>query len=267
MGRFLIFVSLAVALYLSFVLIIYLFLRSLLYHPSRGDADPANYDVPEMTRVEIETSDGLKLEAWFKNAKQEKKIILYLHGNGGHLGYRGSKIRQYLDAGFGVLLLGYRGYGNNLGTPTENNLYTDARAALNFLLGKNIPLSNLVIYGESLGTVVAVELSRNLRIHALILEAPYSSILDLAAHHYFYLPTRLLLKDKYDSVNKIKDITSPVYFIHGKQDRIIPIKYSKKLFDAAPEPKDFLLITSGGHNNLYDFGVSQNVIKFIDQYK
>lgn len=266
MGRFLIFVSSVLALYISFVLLLYLFQRSLIYHPSKGEAEPANHGVPEMARVVLETKDHLKLEAWFKNAEQGKQIILYLHGNAGHLGYRGFKIKDYLDEGFGVLLLGYRGYGNNQGDPTENNLYIDGRAALDFLIAKKVPLSKIVIYGESLGTGIAVELARNLRIHSLILEAPYSSIIDIAAHHYFYLPTTLLLKDKYDSIKKIKEIVSPIYFIHGERDRIIPWRFGKKLFDLAPEPKDLLLITDAGHNNLYDFGVSRKIIKFIESY-
>lgn len=263
MGRFLIFVSLALALYFALVLFLYFFQRSLLYHPSAGSPEPGSSGVPEMARVEIVTTDGLKLEAWYRKAEKGKQTILYLHGNAGHLGYRSFKIKDYLDAGLGVLLLGFRGYGNNPGNPTESNLYIDGKAALKFLSGKKIPLSKIVVYGESLGTGVAIEITRNLPVHSLILEAPFSSIAEIAAHHYFYLPTTLLLKDKYESIKKINEIVSPIYFVHGKQDRIIPWKFGKKLFEAAPDSKDLLLIPDAGHNNLYDFGVSRNIVEFI----
>ncbi len=125
---------LTVAVYCGLVLLLYIFQRNLLYHPSTKNSKPADYGISEMSLVEIITSDGLKLDAWFRAAEEGKKTILYLHGNAGHLGHRSIKVKKYLDAGFGLLLLGYRGYGGNSGKPSEKKLYIDGRAALSFLI-------------------------------------------------------------------------------------------------------------------------------------
>ena len=256
---------LAVAVYCGLVLLLYIFQRNLLYHPSTKNPKPADYGISEMSLVEIITSDGLKLDAWFRAAEGGKQTILYLHGNAGHLGHRSIKVKKYLDAGFGLLLLGYRGYGGNSGKPSEKKLYIDGRAALSFLIKYQVPLSNTIIYGESLGTGVAVEISRNLRINCLVLEAPFSSMTDVATHHFFYLPTRILLKDHYNSIGKINEITAPIFFVHGEMDSVVPWKFGKRLYDAAPQPKELLLIENANHNNLYEFGASNAIIKFIER--
>jgi len=256
---------LAVAVYCGLVLLLYIFQRNLLYHPSTKNSKPADYGISEMALVEIITSDGLKLDAWFKEAEEGKQTILYLHGNAGHLGHRSIKVKNYLDAGFGLLLLGYRGYGGNSGKPSEKKLYIDGRAALSFLIKYQVPLSNTIIYGESLGTGVAVEIARNLRINCLVLEAPFSSMTDVATHHFFYLPTRFLLKDHYNSIGKINEITAPIFFVHGEMDTVVPWKFGKRLYDVAPQPKELLLIENANHNNLYEFGASNAIIKFIER--
>ena len=175
-------------------------------------------------------------------------------------------MKHYLDAGYGVLLLSYRGYGPNPGKPTEDNLYIDGRASLKFLDDQNIPLSRTVIYGESLGTGVGVELARNSSISCLVLEAPFSSIPEVAGHHYFYLPVSLLIKDRFDSIKKINEITSPIFFIHGERDKIIPWRYGKRLYQAASEPKELLLMPDASHNNIYDYGAGPKIIEFIRKW-
>ena len=256
---------LAVAVYCGLVLLLYIFQRNLLYHPSTKNPKPSDYGISEMSLVEIITSDGLKLDAWFKPAEEGKQTILYLHGNAGHLGHRSIKVKKYLDAGFGLLLLGYRGYGGNSGKPSEKKLYIDGRAALHFLIKYQVPLSKTIIYGESLGTGVAVEIARNLQINCLVLEAPFSSMTDVATHHFFYLPTRFLLKDHYNSIGKINEIIAPIFFVHGEMDTVVPWEFGKRLYDAAPQPKELLLIENANHNNLYEFGASNAIIKFIER--
>ena len=220
-----------------------------------------------MDIVEIVTADGLKLEAWFKKAQEGKQTILYLHGNGGHLGHRSFKIRPYIESGFGLLLISYRGYGGNPGKPTELDLYTDGQAGLKFLDDQQVPVSETIVYGESLGTGVAIEIIRNLPIYCLILEAPFSSLTEVAAHHYFYVPTNLLLKDRYESLTKIEQIVSPILFIHGGRDKVVPWKFGKKLFDAAPKSKELIFIPKAGHNDLYEFGANQRISEFIAKLK
>ena len=219
-----------------------------------------------MTRVQIQTQDRLTLEAWYRRAEGGKQTILYLHGNAGHIGHRAGKVKHYLDAGYGVLLLSYRGYGPNPGKPTEDNLYIDGRAALKFLSDQNVPLSRTVIYGESLGTGVGVELARNSSISCLVLEAPFSSISEVAGHHYFYLPVSLLIKDRFDSIKKINEVTSPILFVHGERDKIIPWKYGNLLYQAASEPKELLLIPDASHNNIYDYGAVPKIIEFMSKW-
>ena len=261
------YVLIAVAAYGGLIALLFLFQRNLLYHPTPGLLEPAVYGVAEMARVEIETQDGLNLIAWYRPADKGMQTILFLHGNAGHIGHRSGKVKLYLNRGYGVLLLGYRGFGSNAGSPTEKNLYIDGRAALKFLTERFVPLQRTAIYGESLGTGVAVELAKNLSINCLILEAPFTSVPDLAAHHYFFLPASRFVKDRFASIKKIKELISPTFFIHGENDRVIPWTFGKRLYQAAPEPKELLLVPDAGHNNLYEFGVGQKVIEFLEKHQ
>ena len=255
----------ALAFYIGFGAFIYLFQRSLMYHPSSGFLDPGQFGVPEMEVVKVETDDGLSLTAWYRPPAHEDALtILYLHGNAGHIGYRASKVKPYLDAGYGVLLLSYRGYGTNHGYPTEKNLYLDGKAALDFLADQKIPIFKTVLYGESLGTGVAVEIAQNKAIFALVLEAPFSSMVDAAQYHFKLYPASILVRDKYDSLNKINKIKAPLIILHGVRDRTVPYKLGRKLFDAAANPKEFLKFKDVGHNNLYDFHAADRIMVSLD---
>ena len=259
------FVITAVTIYAVLLGLLYVFQRNLMYHPSSGHMDPAHYGVPEMTSVKVETDDGLRLTAWYRPpANEDTLTLLYLHGNAGHIGYRADKVKPYLEAGYGMLLLSYRGYGTNPGYPTEDHLYLDSRAALKFLADQHIPIFKTVIYGESLGTGVAVEVAQNLGIAGLVLEAPFSSMVDAAALHFKLFPTSLLVRDKYDSLSKINNIKAPILIIHGKNDRTIPYSLGRKLYDMAPQPKEFFGIPNAGHNDLYDHGVAAKIIEYLE---
>ncbi len=255
-----------IAVYAGFLACLFLFQRTLLYHPSGDRPDPAAFGVPDMAQISVETSDGLNLFAWYKPADADRQTILYLHGNGGHIGYRGGKVRAYLDAGYGVLLLSYRGYAGNPGKPTEEGLYRDGEAAMAFLAGQGVQSSQVVLYGESLGTGIAIQLATQHKVNAVVLEAPYSSIPDVAQHHYFYMPVRYLVRDRFDSTEKITRVEEPILVVHGVKDRVVPMKFGKKLFEAAREPKTFLQLDAAGHNDLYDFGVAAKVIDFMRKY-
>lgn len=257
-----VFLSLLAA-YLVLVAGLFLFQRSLMYHPSAGLQTPAAHGVPDMQRITIQSEDGLTLAAWYKPATDDRQTMLYLHGNAGHIGYRAGKVRPYLDAGYGVLLLSYRGFGGNPGNPTEDGLYQDAAAALSYLAAQNLALSNTVVYGESLGTGVAVELAQNKPLSAIVLEAPFTSISAVAAQHFFYVPARYLVRDRYDSASKIAALKAPILFIHGDRDRTVPQKFGRALFEKAPDRREFFDVTGAGHNNLYDFGVPEKVIDFM----
>jgi len=258
-------ISSAIVIYLGLTLCLFAVQRSLLYHPSVGQISPSEFGVPEMQAVDVKTKDGLQLTAWYKPPKNPDDLtLLYLHGNAGHIGYRATKIKPFLDRGYGLLLLSYRGYGPNQGTPTENNLYLDGKSGLKFLINQNISLSKLVIYGESLGSGIAVELAQNLAISALILEAPFTSMPDAARYHFRLFPTDLLLRDRYNSINKMKYIDTRLLILHGKNDRTVPFKLGQKLFKSAHEPKDFFEFPYAGHNDLYDHGAAERIIGYLD---
>ncbi len=252
-------------MYGAVVALMFFFQRSLMYHPSAHLLEPAGYGVPEMSEVTLNTGDGLALTAWYRAAQDGRQTIAYLHGNGGHIGHRAGKVKAYLNAGYGLLLIGYRGYGTNPGRPTEENLIEDGMAGLKFLENSGVVINQIVLYGESLGTGVATALAQRQDVSALILEAPFTSIADVAQHHYFYLPARYLVKDRFDSGQRIRRLKAPLLIIHGERDRIVPWKFGRALFDLAPEPKSFISMPIASHNNLYEFGTAAEVIEFMKQ--
>ena len=258
--------TIAVA-YVLLVGAIYIFQRNLLYLPDKGVPDLVESGVPDMGAVSLSTADGLTLLAWYKEAAPGQPTLVYFCGNAGHIGHRGSKVRHYLDAGMGVLLVGYRGYGSNPGSPSEEGLYADGRAALDFLAAAGRAPAQTVVYGESIGTGVAVHLAAERAavapLGAVILESPYAAIADVAAKHYPFLPVRWLVKDRFESVAKIARVQAPVFVFHGEKDGTIPIRTARELFAAAVEPKKSLWIAEAYHNDLYDYHAPAAVIAFL----
>jgi fermentation-respiration switch protein FrsA (DUF1100 family) len=260
--------SVAIAAYAAVMLLVFLFQRSMLYYPDTLRPRLEDWRASDMEEVTLETEDGLSLNAWYRAAAAGKRTIVHFHGNAGHIGGRAIKLRQFRDAGLGLLLVEYRGYGGNPGKPSEEGLYRDARAALAFLTARGLRPADLVLYGESLGSGVVVELAEKEAaagrpVGAVVLEAPYSSMVDAGAYHYPYLPARLLVRDRYASVEKIARVGCPVLILHGDQDQTVPIALGKRLFEAAREPKKGVWIPGAGHINLYDYGVGEAVLTFI----
>ena len=258
------FFTYALAGYATLVGIMFFGQRKLMYHGGATVPTPAEYGVPDMRPVGLATADGLELLAWYRAPTDEAlPTIVYYHGNAGHIGHRADKARPYLDAGFGVLLVAYRGYSGNPGEPSEAGFYHDGRAALGFLDGEGVPAERIVVYGESLGSGVAVQMASERRFGAVVLEAPFTSIVDVAAAHYWYIPARYLVRDRYDSVTKIKTIGAPLFVVHGERDHVVPTRFGRALFDAAVEPKESLFPAQAGHNDLYDHGAPEAVIEFL----
>jgi len=259
----------ALALYTGLIGLLYVGQRSLMYQPGSHVATPAASGVDEMRPIQLQTPDGLTLTSWHAIPKDGKPTIVYAHGNAGTISDRGFKVRSYLDQGFGVLLVGYRGYGGNSGAPSEHGLYTDASTAVEHLRKEGISESDIVFYGESLGTGVAVELAhraavKGMPFKAVILEAPFTSMGDAAQGHYPFVPAKLLVKDKFNSISKIAAIRTPLYVFHGERDRVVPQTLGRRLFAAAKEPKIGAWIEGAHHNDLYDFGVAPGIIEFLD---
>jgi fermentation-respiration switch protein FrsA (DUF1100 family) len=259
------------AVYGGLVGAMYLGQRRLMYLPNTAVPDPALSGVSEMRPVDLTTADGLTLLAWYRPPPRARDPVLVLfHGNAGHIGYRGYKVRPYLDASFGVLLVEYRGYGGNPGRPSEQGLYADGRAALDFLDRQGVLPDRLVLYGESLGGGVAVRLASERAggraVGAVVLEAPFTSIAAVAQRHYFYLPAYWLVKDRYDIEAQIAAIGAPLFVFHGERDGVVPIGFGRALHAAAVEPKEAKWYPDGSHNNLHDYGAARDVIAFVERH-
>ena len=254
----------AVALYGAFIAALYFGQRKLLYNPNQKISAPADYGVTDMSVVQAPTLDGLTLHAWWRApTNSAKPVIIYFHGNAGQIGDRADKVRPYLDAGYGVLLMSYRYNAGAGGTPSEAGLFLDGEAAIKFASSAGYNVERLIMYGESLGTGVAVEMAARHRVAALVLEAPYTDMGSLAQHHYWYAPSKWLLKDRFASIKRIGRNQAPVFFFHGARDRLIPIQFGRALFDVASAPKAFREFDDAAHNDLYDHGAAKAVLEFL----
>lgn len=237
--------------------------RSLMYFPDRSVPDPAAAGFPDMTVVSYTTEDGLDLSAWYKEAPAGKPTVVYFHGNAGNLHNHSWVARPLIGAGYGVLLVEYRGYGGNPGAPTEDGLYADGRAALAFLDQKGVGMDGIVLFGQSLGTGVAVKLAAETAPKALILQSPYTSIADVGQRAYWYMPVKLLAKDRFDSKSRIGGVTAPLYVVYAEEDEIVPPDITLALFDAAGEPKTIEAVPGARHNDLGSSGGIEKVLAFL----
>ena len=239
--------------------------RSLIYPAGKAVPDAALAAAAGMRTVTTRTTDGLDLVHWYRPpADDSAPVLVVFHGNAGTIADRVPKLVELMKAGFGLLLSGYRGYGGNPGQPSEEAFSADARILLDWLAGEGVPPERTVFYGESLGTGVAVKMATERPAAAVILEAPYTSVAEVAQARFWFLPARWLVLDKWDSLSRITRINAPLLIVHGLRDRTIPTRYGRRLFDAAVEPKELLLVENGGHNDLYDFPeVPRKVIAFV----
>jgi fermentation-respiration switch protein FrsA (DUF1100 family) len=237
--------------------------RKLLYFPDRGRPDIRTAGVATAQEVRLHTEDGVDLLAWWAPPSGTRPVIVYFHGNGGHIGYRNERFHVLARQGFGALFPEYRGYGGNKGSPSEEGLYADARAALAFVDAQRIPPERLVLFGESLGSAVSVRMAAERRVGAVVLESPFTSIEALGKYHYPFLPVRLLLRDRFDVLAHIKDVRAPILMLHGERDTIVPIAFGEALFAAAPDPKEVWIAPNGGHNDLRDHGGFEAVTDFL----
>jgi hypothetical protein len=250
--------------YLGVVAGMYAFQRSFLYFPSAVTPEPAAYGVPDMAVVGYAAPDGPAIAGWFHAPAEGRPTIVYFHGNAGHIGDRAAKTQAYREDGYGLLLAGYRGYGGNGGRPTEEGLYADARAAINWLAGHGIDPAATVVYGESLGSGVAVQMATEFPVAGVVLEAPFSSVTDVGQARFPVLPVRWLMQDRYDNSAKIARADAPLLILHGERDQTVPIRYGRRLYDAAEEPRDFAHFPQAAHNDLYDHGAADRVLAFLE---
>jgi len=221
-----------------------------LYFPMRGiETTPAVIGL-SFEEISFKTSDEIILNGWFIPDKEAKDTVLFFHGNGGNISHRLEKIAILHNLGLNVFIFDYRGYGKSQGSPSEKGLYRDGEAAYGYLIKQcGIPPNNIILYGESLGGAVAIDLAKDNKVKALITEDLFSSIKEMVKIIYPFFP-HFILQSRFDSISKIKDIEVPKLIIHSVDDEIIPFCLGEKLFQQAAPPKEFLKIR-GGHNTAF----------------
>ena len=251
--------------YFVFIVALGFMQKRLMYFPDSTRFVPSEWALKEMEPAQAKTEDGLTITDWYRPAQaRDKFTIVFFQGNAGHPGYRNYKFRPWLDAGYGLLIVGYRGFGNP-GSPSEEGLYMDAQAAIEGLHKLGVPDKAMVFYGESMGTGVATQMATEYGAAALILESPYTSVPDVGADRYPMVPVHFLLRDKYDSLSKIKDVHMPLLLLHGEMDQVVPIKFGKRLFEAANEPKQAMYVPEAGHNDVYNLRVQEAILSFLSK--
>lgn len=238
-----------VSVWVLLSLLLYIFQPRFIYFPqSKIDFTP---DMAGLSFEDIyfKTEDDVLLNGWFIPVDDARKTLLFFHGNGGNISHRLESMKIFHEMGLSVFIIDYRGYGQSQGTPSEQGTYQDAEAAWQFLTEtRGVSDENIIIFGRSMGGAVATWLASRVTPNLLILESTFTSVADVAKHYYPYLPTHLLTRIKYASVDRIGDIHIPILISHSQTDEIIPYKYGRALFEKARAPKSFLEL-KGGHND------------------
>jgi len=247
--------------YLALAALMYFAQRSLMYFPERVRTAPAAAGFPEAQEVFLNPADGERIIAWHVPPRGDSPVVIYFHGNGGSIRLRVDRFRRLAAAGVGLVGVSYRGYGGSSGTPTEQGLIEDARAAYAFA-AERYP-GRIAVWGESLGTGVAVALAGEKPVTHVILDAPYSSTVDVAADLYWFLPVRLLMKDQFRSDLRIKNVQAPVLILHGDGDDIIPMRYGERLLALVPGEKRMVRFAGGYHVDLDRLGAADEALKFL----
>jgi fermentation-respiration switch protein FrsA (DUF1100 family) len=254
---------LAICLYLGMAAVLYFKQRSMMYFPDPVHTTPAQAGLPEATEVMLTASDGERSIAWHVPPRDnDRPVILYFHGNGGALRYRVERFRKLVRDGIGLVAVEYRGFGGNAGTPSEAGLIADGEAAYAFAAAR-YPARQIVLWGESLGTGIAVALGAEKPVGRVILEAPFTSAAAVAAAHYWYMPVRLLMKDQFRSDESIGKITAPVLILHGMQDHTVTFAMGERMFELTNAPKHIVRFLDGDHEDLDTRGALHAIGRFL----
>ena len=253
---------LLILIYVGITVVIYFYQRKLLYHPFNtqvsGDGLIHNFET-----INFKTSDNLLLKGWFHLKSSKKKTILFLHGNAGNLDNRIDKLNSIGNMDVNFLIIAWRGYSGNPGKPSEEGLYKDARGSIKWLNEKGIFNDQIVLYGESLGTAIAIEVGQNNNFAGIILEAPFTSMVDMGQKIYPIFPVKFLLKDKYETKKKIHNIKYPILIMHGKKDKIVPFYMGEKIYSLANEKKLKYFTENDDHMMEFDIKLNSAISDFL----
>jgi len=259
------FLTVALVGYGGLVALLYVTQRTLQYFPESFRTAPAAAGLPQAEEVALDTTDGERVIAWHIPPRaDDKPVVLYFHGNGGALRHRVERFRALTADGTGLLALSYRGYSGSSGRPTETGLLADAAAAYGFAAAR-YPAERIAVWGESLGTGVAVAIAAEKPVARVVLEAPFTSAADVGAGVYWFVPVRLLMKDQFRSDLRIGKVTAPVLVLHGERDNVVPFALGERLYALINSPKRFVRLQGGGHEGLDAFGAMKAAREFLDQ--
>lgn len=249
--------------YAGILAALYLMQRSIMYPvPQTARTAPAQAGFPQAEEVILDTADGEKVIAWHVPPRPGKPVIVFFHGNGEVLAWREPRFREVTADGTGLIALSFRGYAGSTGTPSEAGLIADGEATYAFAAARYAP-SRIVPWGYSLGSGVAVAVASRHPVGGLILEAPFTSTVDVAAAAFPWLPVRWLLRDSYHSDARIGAVRAPLLLMHGEKDRVISIRFGERLFALANEPKRMLRFADADHVHSDDAGIQAAVRDFL----
>jgi uncharacterized protein len=250
-------------IYTILCIVIFFMQRKLLYVPFGNAVTPEEVGLDQYKQIFITTSDNQKLRAWYHESKKSDDVILYFHGNAANLENRNNKYHEFAEnSNYSILAITYRGYPGSTGSPSEQGFYLDAEAAIKFLNDSGFKNQNIILYGESIGSGVATEMATRINAKALILESPFTSAEDVAKKIYWFLPVSLMLKDKFDNKTKLQKLDLPILIIHGKKDKIVPVKLGIELANSYKGRKQLIITENEGH---MDFG-GKFLIEKINQF-
>jgi fermentation-respiration switch protein FrsA (DUF1100 family) len=250
--------------YGGIVALVYFGQRALQYFPEKFHTAPAAVGLRQAEETAVGTSDGERVIIWHIPPQQQKPVVLYFHGNGGSLAWRVERFRALTATGFGLVALSYRGYGGSSGRPTQTGLVADAVAAYAFT-AERYPTRRIALWGESIGSGVAVAVAAAKPVLAVVLESAFTSAADVGAAVYWYLPVRLLMKDQFRSDLVIEKVTAPVLMLHGDRDAVVPIMLGEHLYSLIKARKRFLRFPGAGHNDLGTHGAVAEAIRFLEE--
>lgn len=255
----------AVAVYAALLAMLYLRQRDLVFPRDASRADIVQAGLAGAQEVSLTAADGERLVAWVVPPRAGKPVLLYFHGNAGNLGQPGriGRFKSLTEDGNGLFAVSYRGYGGSTGNPSEEGLHLDARAAYG-AAADAFGASQIIGYGESLGTGVLLKLAAEVPLTAVVLEAPYLSTVAVAQGLYPYVPVELLMLDPFRSDTVIGRVRAPLLVLHGERDRVIPFAQGEALYGLANPPKRFLRFPRGGHADLPAHGSLPEIRRFLD---
>jgi fermentation-respiration switch protein FrsA (DUF1100 family) len=257
----------AVVAYLLIGLAMFFGQRRLMYVPDAERTAPVALGLAGVEEHLIKTADGETVVAWYARAKPGQPTILYFHGNAGSLATRVERVRNYVSRGRGMFIMSYRGYSGSSGNPTEAANISDAKRAYDALVALGVRAEDIIIYGESLGSGVALQVVAEKAAAGVILDAPYTSLVDVAAEHYSWLPVRTMMVDRYESTRFIGALTAPLFIVHGEQDDVVPVHMGREILRLAKAPKEMVTFPEAGHADHSLFGSYEAINGWIDRLR